>query len=100
MGEFDPECKEIVEQQVSLPTHLPIGKTDINSPSIDFLGRLADLKTLSLHVGYFPKPWTSALVTVIPKPNKDQLASRAPEANYWRERWPTGSKNILILSEF
>ncbi|KAL7403374.1 hypothetical protein ABVT39_028188 [Epinephelus coioides] len=104
---FDPEWKEIVERQVSLPTHLPITtNTDTNNPLIkavtitklqehlkklkvkapgedgvdnrlikesatEYLAQLADLFTICLHTGYFPKPWKSALVTMIPKPHKD-----------------------------
>lgn len=81
----------------------------IKEASIEFLAKLADLMTISLHVGYFPKPWTSALVSVIPKPNKDPHlpANYRPisllstlgklQAGFRRERSTTD--NILRLAE-
>lgn len=97
---FDPEWKTIIDRQVFIPTldtshplitpvtvtelQEHIKKLKIKAPGEDtidnrlikeaspeFHYQLCDLCTLCLHTAHFPKPWKSAVVTMIPKPGKD-----------------------------
>ena len=63
--------QHIKKLKVKAPGEDTIDNRLIKEAPPEYLALLADLYTCCLNTGYFPKAWKTALVTMIPKPDKD-----------------------------